>query len=371
MLTNAAEGKMIETMHDCYLSQFNCLANLLAQRTEITSEFVNFYKSIKPDRIYLIGSGTSFNACAVASGFMENALGVEVTVAAPTSVGRIRGKRPLAVAVSQSGRSTNTINAIKKLREAGAAVVTLTDPTDTPVGKAGDLPVRLAADNELIGPRTRGYSATILTLYLLSLEAGLACGSIGESHYNKAIAAFEDTFAKGGLYYKACQDFYDLRFDELSKARKYVFTGKGAAAKTGGECALKVLETLCYPAFGYEYEEFLHGPVCFSDEELALFIFLSYDTDKKRMLQTADIIDKITKNCYIVTHCDDLKRDNVLVLPSDFPEYSSAFTNVMFGQLISAKLTGDLARARHPGVKEIFSGMDTKIIDNTPAKTIS
>lgn len=352
---------MKETMHDCYLSQFSCMKNIITNRKAILKEFIDFYKAVKPDRIYLLGSGTSYNACSAAGPFMEKTLAVEITPVVPSSTGKLYGKRPLIIAVSQSGRSTNTVSAINKIKKIGVPVVTLTDPKDTPVGNIGDLSVHLAADNELIGPRTRGYTATVLTLYLMALEAGLACGAIEEAEYDKAIAAYNETVDNGGQYFKACQDFYDLNLENLSKARKFIFVGKGAAAQVAKESALKVLETLCYPAIGYEYEEFLHGPVCCADEELALFLSLSYDEDKERMLKTAELVGDITRNCYIVTHDPGMKGDKVLVLPSAEPDYSSAFTNILFGQLISAKLTEDLARTRHPGVKAIFSNMGTKV----------
>ena len=355
---------MKETMHDCYLSQFNCMKNILVNKQGILKEFVDFYITTMPDRIYLLGSGTSYNACTVAAPFMEKTLDVEVTPIVPSSMGKLYGKKPLVIVVSQSGRSTNTINAINKINETGASVVTLTDPKDTPVGNMGDLSVHLAADNESVGPRTRGYTSTILTLYLMALEAGLICGTIEEADYDKAMASYNETIDNGEKYFKACQDFYDLNLENLRKARKFIFVGKGTAAKVAEESALKVLETLCYPAIGYEYEEFLHGPVCCADEELALFLSLSCDEDKGRMLKTADIIGNITRNCYIVTHDPSVKGDKVLILPSTEPSYSSAFTNILFGQLISARLTEDLARTRHPGVKNIFDNMGTKISVN-------
>jgi len=349
-----------ETMHDCYLSQFGCLKNIMRNQKDILKEFAALYKSAGPDRVYLLGSGTSYNACAAAAPWMEKYLGVEVTPIVPSCMGKFYAKRPLVIAVSQSGRSTNTMGAIRAIQKSGIPVVTLTDPKDTPVGGAGDLSVHLAAGNELIGPRTRGYTATILTLYLMALEAGLACGAVNQADYDGAVAGLHQTFDNGEAYYKACQAFYDLHFHNLSKARKYVFTGKGVAASVAEESALKVLETVCYPAMGYEYEEFLHGPVCFADEELAVFLFLPEDEDRERMLQSADILGRITENCYIVSHDAAVQGDHVLVLPSGVPEVSSAFTNVLFGQLISAKLTEDLARERHPGVKDIFANMGTK-----------
>ena len=352
---------MKETMHDCYLSQFNCMKNIIINKKAILKDFIDFYKTIKPDRIYLVGSGTSYNACIVAAPFMGKTLDVEITPVVPSSMGKLYGKKPLVIAISQGGCSTNTISAINKVKKIGVPVVTLTDPKDTPVGNMGDFSVHLAADNELVGPKTRGYVSTILTLYLMALEAGLVCGTIEKAEYDKAIASYNETIDNGDKYFKACQNFYDLNLENLRKARKFIFVGKGIAAKVAKESALKVLETLCYPAIGYEYEEFLHGPVCCADEELALFLSLSYDEDKERMLKTADIMGNITQNCYIITHDPRMKGDKVLVLPSTEPDYSSAFTNILFGQLISAKLTEDLARTRHPGVKAIFSNMGTKI----------
>ena len=352
---------MKETMHDCYLSQFDCMKNILLNRKDILHGFAGYYSTVKPDHVYLLGSGTSYNASAAASAFMENTLGVEITPVIPSSMGRFFGKRPLVIAVSQSGCSTNTMSAIHIIKETGIPVVTLTDPQDTPVGMMGDLSVHLAADSESVGPRTRGYTSTVLTLYLMALEAGLLCGAVNETDYKRAIDSYHGTIDKSGSYFKACQDFYDKHLDNLKKARKYIFTGKGTAAKTALESALKVLETLCYPAIGYEYEEFLHGPVCCADEELAVFLFLSDDEDRVRMLKTAGIMENITENCYIVTDSSDVKGDKVLCLPSAEPDYSSVFTNILFGQLISARLTEDLGRTRHPGVKDVFSNMNTKV----------
>ena len=179
---------MKETMHDCYRSQFSCMGHILAHKDELLKRFVEFYASNQLDRIYLLGSGTSYTACATAAPYMERILKVEVTPIIPSSFGSLFGKTPLVIAVSQSGRSTNTISAIEKLKEAGAQVVTLTDPRETPVGNAGTLSVHLAAEQESVGPRTRGYSATVFTLYLMALECGFFQGTISKECYDQEIA---------------------------------------------------------------------------------------------------------------------------------------------------------------------------------------
>ncbi len=349
---------MSETMYDCYLSQFKTMQKILTESA--SASFTDFYKSAAPDRIYLFGSGTSYNACSAAAPFMEEALGVEVTVTAPTQAGKLYGK-PLVIAVSQGGRSTNTLAAIKNAKENGASVVTLTDPKDTPVGAVADLALHLQADDEQIGAKTRGYTATVLTLYLMALETAFALGSVNRDFYNRKLNALKDTIAKGEEYFAACQDFYNANFENLKTMKNIIFTGKGIPAKVAQEDALKVLETLCYPSLGYEYEEFLHGPACCTSEELGLFIFLTSGADRERMIKTSEMISGATANCYIISHDPDIRGDKVLYLPSEDPDFCSPFIDILFGQLLSAKLTEDLGRERHPAVKDIFTSMGTKV----------
>ena len=68
---------MKETMHDCYRSQFSCMGHILAHKDELLKRFVEFYASNQLDRIYLLGSGTSYTACATAAPYMERILKVD------------------------------------------------------------------------------------------------------------------------------------------------------------------------------------------------------------------------------------------------------------------------------------------------------
>lgn len=352
---------MSETMYDCYLSQFACMKKVLENKESILKGFSDFYMSKKPERVYLIGSGTSYNACAAAASFMEELLGLEVTVLAPTCIKKIYGQNVLAIAVSQGGRSTNTVSAVEALHSQNCPVVTLTDPAETPVGQAGDFPVLLAADDEKVGPKTRGYMVTVLTLYLMALEAALKTGHVSEDDYSKYIASLESMAQQGEEWIELCQKFYDANAEDLKKATHYLFAGKDIRGKVAQEAALKVLETLCFAANGYEYEEFLHGPACCTDEALALFLYLSNDEDQARMIKTAKIIGQASANTYIVSHDAAVTGDNILYLPGSEEAYLSPFSDILFAQLISAKLTEEMGRERHAAVKNIFQDMGTKV----------
>jgi glucoselysine-6-phosphate deglycase len=342
-------------MYDCYLSQFDCLARLLESREALLSGFADYYAGVNPDRLYLAGSGTSYHACSAAAYYMEELLGIEITVCTAADMKKPHGARPLVIAVSQTGLSTNTQEMVRRLTSSGVPVVTLTDPKITPVSSAAGFPVLLQADDEKPGPKTRGYMATVLTLYLMALEVGC------RERRGAEIADFRTMIGMGPRYLESCAGFFKTHREALSKARSYIFAGKGAAGKVAAESALKILETVCYPAMGYEYEEFLHGPAFCADENLALFLFLSDDEDKGRMLKTSELIGQATENSYIISHDKSIDGGKVLCLPACRTGVMSPFTDVLIAQLISSVLPEVIGRGRHPAVKDILNVMDTKV----------
>lgn len=352
---------MSETMYDYYLSQADYMKKIIGNRTALLGKFADFYAAINPDRIYLVGSGTSLNSCNAAYAYMEKILGIEVSVIAPSRPCEIRGARPMIIAASQGGRSTNTINYIKKIKEKHLPAVTLTASLDTPLARLADCALEIGVGDETAGPKTRGYTGTVLSLYLMALEAGLRKGLIDNDGYDTRLGHLRETAGYGKYNMDACQAFYEAHRSDLGTARHYLFVGKGVPAMVANEDALKVLETLCYPSAGYEFEEYLHGPACCTDAQTALFIFLSDDEDRERMLRLSEITASATKNSYIITNDAKLEGDRILNLKSAPCPFMSPFTDILLGQLISALLTAELNRSRHPAVKDIFAVMDTKV----------
>lgn len=353
---------MHETMYDCYQSQFACMGRILAKKDVYVSGFAKLYRQTAPTRLYLIGSGSSFNACAAARPVMEQLLGIEVTALAPTQFGKAYGERPLAIVLSQGGHSTNTIAVIQQLKKQGVPVVTLTDPADTPVGQQADLSLPLAVEDEQVGPKTRGYSGSIFTLYLLALEGAQISAAISDETYRGYLTAMAALEGAGRENQQRVLSFYQAHKESLKKAAHYVFIGKGQSAQIALEDTLKILETLCFPASGYEFEEALHGPLGSIGEKTAVFFFLADGKDEARMLKTAQILAEVTDNCYVISHNPQISGDQILYLPADQTHHLAAFADVLFGQLISALLTEEMGRKAHLAIQRTFTELDTKAV---------
>jgi len=108
-------------------------------------------------------------------------------------------------------------------------------------------------------------------------------------------------------------------------------------AEMAKEAALKVLETLLVPAIHYEFEEYLHGPLCAIDGEMYGFYFLCEDTDKDRMLKVAQAHDSFAPNAYVVTGDASVTGERVLNLVTSGDDATVPFEVILLPQFISSE----------------------------------
>ena len=165
---------------------------LLDSREEITGAFARRFGDLRPDRVVLIGSGSSHYAALMARPVLERAWGAEVTCLVPSEAAgaRLTGERPLYLAISQSGVSTNTYELVTALTGAGHPVAAVTERADSPVGSAATLAVTLRIGEERIGAKTKGVTATVLTLMLMALCAILITFSYFAATTQNAVNSF-------------------------------------------------------------------------------------------------------------------------------------------------------------------------------------
>jgi glucosamine 6-phosphate synthetase-like amidotransferase/phosphosugar isomerase protein len=195
----------------------------------------------------------------------------------------------------------------------------------------------------------------------MALMAAAETGAVGTNIYDKRLGDLIAIADMSGTNQKLCHDFFDRIKQPLKKANNYMFAGKGVSAKAAGEMALKELETLCYPASGYEFEEYLHGPACCTDEGTALFLFPAGDADDARMKRLSEIAGTATDNVYFITFDDRIQGEKVLTLQTSDRYFMPPLSSIFFAQLLSALMPGLCGRGRHEAVKNIFAMMGTKV----------
>ena len=207
-----------------------------------------------PRRVVMVGSGSSHYACRAVCALAAGGA-CEFFSAVPTRMGPFLPLRPGTVwwAVSQSGKSTSTLRAVRALREAGGEVWTFTADPASPLAQCGDGHVCIPCGDETVGPKTKGVSTTILTLWLAA--HALAAGAPPEEGLHPLAPAFGA--AQENL--RLCRTWAENCTDALLRAPCLTLVAEGPALPLAEEGALKLLETLYVPAQAWEFEEYLHG----------------------------------------------------------------------------------------------------------------
>ncbi|MDR2587311.1 MAG: glutamine--fructose-6-phosphate transaminase (isomerizing), partial [Coriobacteriales bacterium] len=124
------------------------------------------------DRIYIVACGTSYHAGLIGKDFIENwaRIPVEVDVASEFRYGNpIISTNTLVIAISQSGETADTLEAVRLARRAGAHVIALTNVMGSRITQEAQTVLNIKANIEIAVAATKSFLAQVALLTLLGL----------------------------------------------------------------------------------------------------------------------------------------------------------------------------------------------------------
>ena len=214
--------------------------------------------SIEGD-VVLVGSGSSlFVARLGALALRRRRINAQALAATEARLDRNAYRDRTVVAVSQSGRSTDLLQAIDEL--APARLIALTNTTPSPLTERADVTIDLGAGTELAVPATKSVSSgAVLLLWAASLVAN-------DRHRDgdvlvrtaEAVAAWMD----GG---EATLGPIERAAARIARRTSLVFLGSDYGLPIASEAALKFKEACYLHAEGFAAGEFRHGSVAMVD----------------------------------------------------------------------------------------------------------
>ena len=203
------------------------------------------------DWIHLVGSGTSRNALLAASHLFAKTARSAVQVRGPLSfmeeVTETKKGGAVAIILSQTGVSTTTIRAVEHSRRLGMRTITLTAEPESPIARVSSEVLVVPAGPEPVGPKTKGYSGSVLTLLLL------AAGKEGK---NLEASPFFGSYA---FLIEESREIMKTVAVSSRETDHFLVMGQGRHYATALEGALKITEMSGVPAAAFETEEAFHG----------------------------------------------------------------------------------------------------------------
>ncbi|MBR0138163.1 MAG: SIS domain-containing protein [Erysipelotrichaceae bacterium] len=271
---------------------------------ELTKSLVDYYASKPFNRIVVIASGSSYNGSLCAREFVSKVLKKQVKVVNPFTFVHYENdvtEDDLVLVFSQSGRSTNSIEALEKIKEKGVKAIGVTGDVHSDFEDICDLVIDWGVGIEKVGYVTKGVVTLALYLMLFAVEAGKRTGVLTEeeaacwkNEMRRAMEAHKELQASAARYIES--------HEKVLMALKNVWlisAGSGLAVAIEG--ALKIGETVHIHASAYECEEFLHGPCYPFDPNYAVIAIDTNDSSSARINQIYEACKQVTDRAILIT----------------------------------------------------------------------
>ncbi|WP_248583112.1 glutamine--fructose-6-phosphate transaminase (isomerizing) [Nocardioides sp. InS609-2] len=225
------------------------------------------------DKVIIIAAGTSFYAGMVAKYAIEHwtRISVEVELAS-----EFRYRDPilthstLVVAISQSGETADTLQAIRHARVQRSKVLAICNTNGSTIPRESDGVIYTHAGPEIGVASTKGFLTQLVACYLLALYLAQVKGT----RYGDEISQVMDQLDEMPAHVQTVLDSHETIYAlarEYAGARSVLFLGRHAGYPVALEGALKLKEIAYLHAEGFAAGELKHGPIALVEPGLPVF----------------------------------------------------------------------------------------------------
>lgn len=292
------------------------MLRMLEGKDAVTEGFRELFLKNNIRRVYFTGSGSPANACEVLRYFCEKLLGVEATCLTPAvfyhhldfNTRDYRPEEILLVCPAESGMAKGTVRVAARAKELGIHTACCTYNTTGLLAELCGLTIDKLSGKEIALPSTKGHFTGILIFLLCFVDTAWALGKITGAEREGYLADFLRAVKNLGTGLERSLDWFTAHKKQIMNCGSFWFLGYGANVSTAKEAALKFLECTKRPAFGYELEEFMHGPwAAVRPTDAVFFLCAEAGPERERMYQLIQFCRKISRRCVPLGATGDLK----------------------------------------------------------------
>lgn len=279
---NGYPNFMLKEIHEQPQAVRNVVAGRLREdEGDVFLEGLNFDDSELNsfESLCLVACGTSWHAALAGKYMIEEHCRIPVNVEIASEFRYrdplITGKT-LAIPISQSGETADTLAALREARRKGAHIVSICNVVDSSIARESDGVIYTHAGLEIGVASTKAFTTQLVALYLLTIRLGRANGAIDLEKGREMIAALD----KLPLLIEKTLEL-DSRMEEIAceylTSWDAIYLGRGIMFPIALEGALKLKEISYIHADGYPAGEMKHGPIALIDREMPVFILAPND----------------------------------------------------------------------------------------------
>jgi len=308
------------------------------------------------ERLQVIACGTALHAGYIARYLVEGLSGIPVDVDYASEF-RYRNPRlvprTMALAISQSGETADTLAATRLARELGAGVLAICNVAGSTQVRESDHVVLTHAGPEIGVASTKAFTAQVTAAVLLAVRLGRARGFLDEDAARELLAEVRYLRPKMETLLAPEMDARVRGIAERHVGQKgFLFLGRGVNYPIALEGALKLKEISYMHAEGYPAGEMKHGPIALIDPGMSI---VAVNARGRVAAKVRSNIEQVKARGGVVVSVGSDEASHEIAGESlrvpDCPEWLSPILNVIPLQLLSyhiAELRGcDIDKPRN------------------------
>ncbi|WP_324750612.1 glutamine--fructose-6-phosphate transaminase (isomerizing) [Sphingomonas sp. LY54] len=225
-------------------------------------------------RITIVACGTSFYAGMVAKYWLEQfaRVPVELDIASEFRYREpVLEKGGMALFISQSGETADTLAALRHAREQGQKIAVVVNVPTSSMAREADLLLPTHAGPEIGVASTKAFTCQLAVLAALAAKVARDKGRMSAeeesaivTHLTEAPAAMNAALAH--------DDAIAAMAPLIAGARDVLYLGRGPDYPMAMEGALKLKEISYIHAEGYAAGEMKHGPIALIDDNVPVIV---------------------------------------------------------------------------------------------------
>jgi glutamine---fructose-6-phosphate transaminase (isomerizing) len=273
------------------------------------------------NRVIILGCGTSWHSGLIGEYLLEDIARI------PTEVeyaSEFRYRRPvvepgtLAIAISQSGETADTLWAMREAKQQGAICLGVVNQVGSTIARETDAGVYLHAGPEIGVASTKAFTSQVVVLTMITVHLGRLRGTLSASRGReivRALGRLPDQIAEILELDPAIQQLAE----EYKSNPNFLYLGRGYNFPAALEGALKLKEISYIHAEGYPAAEMKHGPIALIDENMPVVVIAPRDAVYEKVKSNIEEV-KARGGCVVgvITEGDtDLLEyvDHVITIP--------------------------------------------------------
>ena len=278
------------------------------------------------DKVFIVGCGTAYHAGLIGKQAIEHwtRIPVEVEMASEFRYrDPVLDRQTLVVAISQSGETADTLEAVRHARQQQAKVLAICNTNGAQIPRESDAVLYTHAGPEIGVASTKCFLAQIAAVELLALTIaqarGLKFGDEVVAQYEALMGVSKDIRAALQLDAEV-----DALVKDIHDAKAVLFLGRHIGYPIALEGALKLKELAYMHAEGFPAGELKHGPIALIEDGLPVIVVMPSPVGcpllhQKMLSNIAEIKARGARTIVVAEEGDAAARahaDHVLTVPA-------------------------------------------------------